>query len=128
MGARDIEGEAPAHGEILRGVVLSASGLILVEDDIEGPVQGVFDAPMLAHNAQKLGGLVVPGQQEVAFDSLVAAPLALDPSDRNEAWEVVLFGQVLCRSNDGRADFLAAMSGVAGRRLFGLRALGVRDG
>ena len=95
MGAYDIEGETAEHGEVLRGVVLAASGLVLVEDDIEGPMQGVLDAPVLAHDGEKLGGRVAPGEQEVALDGLVAAPLALDPGDRDEAREVVLFGEIL---------------------------------
>ena len=72
-------------------------------------MQGVLDAPVLAHDAEKLCRPVASGEQEVALDGLVAAALALDPGDRHEAGEIVLFGH-LCRSDDGGADFLAAMT------------------
>src|SRR6202049_3397708 len=45
MSTSDIEGKSPQNGEVGGSVVFSASRLILVENDVERPVQDVFDAP-----------------------------------------------------------------------------------
>ena len=67
MSTSDIEGKSPQNGEVGGSVVFSASRLILVENDVERPVQDVFDAPMFADNAQQLCGRVALGQKEVAL-------------------------------------------------------------
>src|SRR5882672_6057794 len=100
MSASNIEGESPQNGEVGGSVVFSASRLILVENDVECPVQDVFDAPMLANDAQQFRGRVVLGQKEVALNGLVASTFAGDPSDGLETRKVVLFGHVANRSND----------------------------
>src|SRR6202171_5398901 len=71
MSASNIEGKSPQNGEVGGSVVFSASGLILVENDVEGPVQDVFDAPMFANDAQQFCGRVTLRQKEVALDGLV---------------------------------------------------------
>ena len=67
MSASDIESKSAQNGEVGGSVVFSASRLILVENDVECPVQDVFDAPMFADNAQQFCGRVVLGQKEVAL-------------------------------------------------------------
>ena len=44
MSTSNIEGKSPQDGEVGGGVVFLASGLILVESDVERPVQNVFGA------------------------------------------------------------------------------------
>ena len=128
MSAGNIEGKSPQNGEVGGSVVFSASRLILVENDVERPVQDVFDTPMFANDAQQFGGRVALGQKEVALDGLVAATFAGDPRDGLEAWKVVLFGHILDGSNDRCSDFFAAVIGVLGGGLFGLLAFCRRDG
>src|SRR6185437_5113764 len=67
VAAQDVESEPAQDGEIWGSVVLSGAVAILVENDIEGPVQAVFDAPMFAHDAQHLGGIVSAGEQVEPF-------------------------------------------------------------
>ena len=43
--AEEVEGELSQESEVLRGVVGAASHAVLVEGDIEDPVQLVFDGP-----------------------------------------------------------------------------------
>ena len=95
MSASDIEGKSAQNGEVGGSVVFSASRLILVENDVECPVQDVFDAPMFADNAQQFCGRVVLGQKEVALDGFVASTFAGDPRDGLETRKVVLFGHIL---------------------------------
>src|SRR5882757_9929771 len=95
MSASDIEGKSPQNRKICGSVVLSASRLVLVENDIERPVQHVFDAPMLANDAQQFRGLVMLGQKEVTLNGLVASAFAGDPGDGLETRKVVLFGHIL---------------------------------
>ena len=68
VGSYDIESEPSEYREVLGSVVLSSSIAILVEDDIEDPMQLILDAPMRAHDAQQpLGGNVF-GKKEVAHE------------------------------------------------------------
>src|ERR1700704_454647 len=66
MSASNVERKSSQNGEVRGSVVLSASRLILVENDVERPVQNVFDAPMFANDAQQFCGRVTLGQKEVA--------------------------------------------------------------
>src|ERR1700674_5040729 len=52
MSASNIEGKTPQNGEVSGSMVFSASRLILVENNVERPVQDVFDTPMFANDAQ----------------------------------------------------------------------------
>src|ERR1700681_4099010 len=54
MSTSDIEGKSPQNGEVGGSVVFSASRLILVENDVERPVQDVFDAPMFAEDRKSV--------------------------------------------------------------------------
>jgi len=68
VGAYDIESEPSEYREVLGSVVLSTSIAILVEDDIEHPMQPILDAPMRAHDAQQPLGRNVFGKKEVAHE------------------------------------------------------------
>src|SRR5207244_958841 len=46
VGADDVEGETPENGQVGWRVVLAISRQILVEHDVEHPMQAVFDGPM----------------------------------------------------------------------------------
>lgn len=81
VGSGDIEGKAPEHGKVGRGVVLAVAGQILVEDDVERPMQAVFDGPMCTDDTQNLLGTVGLAHQEEALDGLVFAALAGDPGN-----------------------------------------------
>src|SRR6202165_4746806 len=128
MGASNIEGKSPQHREVGGSVGFSASCLILVENDVERPVQNIFDAPMLADDVQQFCGLVTPGQKKVALDGLVASTFAGDPCNGLETWKVVLFGHIPDRSNDRGSGFCAIVTGFLGGGLFGFLALCRRDG
>ena len=66
MAAHQIEGKLSEYREVLGRVVFPSSVAILVEDDIEHPMQLVLDPPMGAHDAQQLLGGNIFGEQEVA--------------------------------------------------------------
>ena len=46
----DVQGHVAENCKIMGSVSQTASVLILVEDDVEPPVQPIFDAPMRANN------------------------------------------------------------------------------
>src|SRR5881392_1040502 len=46
MRAESIECQLAQNGEVLRSVVLAVAGAVLVEDDVEDPVQLVLDTPV----------------------------------------------------------------------------------
>jgi len=50
-----VDGEVPDDGHIFGAMSGSEARLVLFEDDVEDPVEAVFDAPMAAHGVG--GGL-----------------------------------------------------------------------
>ena len=48
-----IESKATKGGEVLRGVAAARAALVFAEGDIQGPVQGVFHAPVPPDGARK---------------------------------------------------------------------------
>src|ERR1700755_51000 len=52
VGLGDVESQTPEHGQVGRSVVLAIAGKVLVEGDVERPVQAIFDAPMSTDDAQ----------------------------------------------------------------------------
>src|SRR5258708_14131718 len=44
--SQDVDGDAAQDGKILWPIILAGSGIVFVEDDVERPVQLIFDAPM----------------------------------------------------------------------------------
>src|SRR5260370_8522945 len=73
MGADDVDREAAKNREVFRSVVLSAAVAVLVEDDVEQPVQLVLDGPMTAHDAQQFFGRNVFGEQIIVDEGLLGA-------------------------------------------------------
>ena len=96
VSARNIQCQASQDSQVRRSVVFSRPGEILVEDNVERPVQSILYAPMLAHDAKKFGRLVAARQQEVAFDLLVATTFAFDPRHPGEPRKVVLQSGQIC--------------------------------
>jgi hypothetical protein len=53
MRADKVDGEPAKNCQVFRGIVLSAPVGVLVEDNIENPMQLVLDGPMSAHDPQQ---------------------------------------------------------------------------
>ena len=53
VGAQDVEVEAAQAGEVFGRMVLACTGAVLVEDDVEQPVQAALDLPMGAHHGEE---------------------------------------------------------------------------
>jgi hypothetical protein len=119
VSARNIQCQASQDSQVRRSVVFSRPGEILVEDNVERPVQSILYAPMLAHDAKKFGRHVAARQQEVAFDLLVATTFAFDPRHPGEPRKVVLLGQIFGRRYHGSASFLAVVIGIGCGGLLG---------
>ncbi len=45
----------PDNGHVMCAMALSEPGLVVIEDDVEGPVEGIFDSPV---SADVVGGLL----------------------------------------------------------------------
>lgn len=48
-GSHEVDGEMPDDGHVEGAMALSKPRLMVVEDDIEGPIQSVLDQPVAAH-------------------------------------------------------------------------------
>src|SRR5437773_12582750 len=123
MRAESIECQLAQNGEVLRSVVLAVAGAVLVEDDVEDPVQLVLDTPMGAGDCQHARWRPPSRQQEVSNNwwllGIADPALQLDTCERFDSREVVL-ARESCRRHDHRlAPFVAAMA--AGKRLLYLR-------
>ena len=56
-GAYEIEGEVAHHRHVGGAVTLAQAREVLAEDDVEHPMEGIFDAPVAAHHiSETLGG------------------------------------------------------------------------
>src|SRR3954447_22241260 len=66
VGVEDVEGEASDDGEVFRGVVLARAGVVFIEDDVEGPMQVVFDRPMRPDGVEELARAEAAREDEVA--------------------------------------------------------------
>jgi hypothetical protein len=67
----EIKGEVADHGDVLGPMSGVQAGLILIESDVEGPVQVVFDGPMASYGLRE-----VCSRQHAGGD--VGSPLSLD--------------------------------------------------
>src|SRR6476620_7860362 len=111
--ADKVEGELSEDRKVLGRVVFPSSVAILVEHDIEHPMQLVLDTPMGAHDVQQpLGGNIF-GEQEVAYLGRLCAPTKRasargDAGQRNDAGELLDRGESGI-AQDGRAPPLAAI-------------------
>jgi hypothetical protein len=57
IGADEIEGGMSDHGEIRGGVVFARSTLIFMKNNIQCPMQGVFNGPVRSDNVEKSFGV-----------------------------------------------------------------------
>src|SRR3954471_24162310 len=117
VGVEDVEGEASDDGEVFRGVVLARSGVVFVEDDVEGPVQVVLDRPMRPDGVEELARAEAAREQEVAGrlgGGAVAGPARLDAADRDEAREGVRRLERRRRQHAGAAALLSAVPAFGG--------------
>ena len=114
-------------GEIVWAVIEPVSGLILVHDDIKGPVQAVFHGPVSPNDlAQTLGGHWCTEEIISGFHGCLGRDLAdaNDFADRCEPRPAVVFLEPVDGSGDrGCAGLDAAMvaidCGMDGDRLGG---------
>src|SRR5260364_175198 len=65
-GLQGVDGELADDGKVLRGVVLAAAASVLVEQNVENPVQVVLDAPVGADDVEQLLGRQPPRSQKVS--------------------------------------------------------------
>ena len=54
-GADEVEGEVSDDGHVFGAVSFSEAGLVVAEDDVEDPVEAVFDAPVPTNRLSGLG-------------------------------------------------------------------------
>ena len=90
VGSEDVEGHAAEDGKVLRRVVLAGAGVVLVEDDIEGPVTVVLDAPMGPHcfeTAPWGQGFGERGIVNAGPDLALGRPLGFDAAEGGETGE-----------------------------------------
>jgi hypothetical protein len=107
-------------GEVGRSVALSAATLVLAVDDVEHPMEGVLDAPMLALGMGELGG--IGGDRGDVEAGLAGGRLARFLAHRlnhADAGEVGPKGVALLHPGDITDDPVAAgldaaMIGIAG--------------
>jgi hypothetical protein len=118
VGAQDVEGEAAQAGEVFGRMILAGAHPVLVEDDIEHPVQAVLDLPVGAHDREETGGGERPREQVVAGGERGPAVLLArggDLADRPEAGKFVGFGEPGDVVDDrGAAGLDAAVVAVGG--------------
>ena len=74
-GGADDEGEGSDDGHVPGPVTFSRARLVLLEDDVEGPVETVLDGPVTEHDGGGALGVPGGGGDEVAG---VIAPLVLE--------------------------------------------------
>src|SRR5271166_111497 len=88
MRTQDVEAHSSDNPKILWSVILAGSGIVLVEDDIELPMELVLDTPMHARYIEHPAGRETLRQHNVArlpFDGAApTGPLGLDPRERRQ--------------------------------------------
>ena len=120
----EVEGEAAQDGEVLGAIVAAVAGAVLVEFDVENPVQRVLDRPVTADGAgENLGG-EGRGSDVVAGGGAGVAGLRagrLDAGEGGEAGEAGLAGVAPVgeepargRGYPVRAGLDAAVVGIGG--------------
>lgn len=108
---------------------LAVSGSVLVEDDIEHPVELVLDGPMGSNDLQYPLGWDRLGEQDVSglglFGFAVESAPTVDLGQGADAGEVVALGQGGVGDDLRAASLAAAMAGAGlGAEALGLLALG----
>lgn len=116
MSTEDVEGEPAKDGQVFWSIVLSGAAAILVEDDVEYPVQPVLDTPMTAYDAQQcLRGH--PFGEEIVMHgwalgaTTLRSPARGDPAERNDTRKVVGGGKA-CIADDCGASPFASIVGA----------------
>src|SRR5208283_5303588 len=95
-GSDLIDGEMADDRHVGCAVALAQPGLVLVEDDVEHPVQLVFDPPMAADGCggglgrERRRGDIIAGLETAAILQL---GLAFDPYDRGDVGQPQLAGE-----------------------------------
>ena len=112
--AHEVQGHVFDDGHVLRSVVAAEPGQIVVEDDIEDPMQAVFDAPVGAHRRRESLGVETSGGEVVApfvGKRAVALTVAFDHGDHGQVREARLVGIAAIREQpvDFMADDMAAL-------------------
>ena len=90
VSAGDVESQSFDDGEVFGPVVFSVAGKVLVHDDIEHPVQAVFDRPVRAHDLDQFIRSVSLGADEVSRDRIVLAPAGDNLGDGGKLGEAML--------------------------------------
>src|SRR4051812_30087840 len=62
----EIESDLAQEGEVAGGGAVAHPAVILMEGDVENPVQGVLDAPVPADRPDQDGGIIAAAGEEVA--------------------------------------------------------------
>jgi len=132
MQAQQVECQLAQDSQVLRSMVLAVAREVLVEEDVEHPVQLVLDTPVAAHNGQQAGRRDQLGEQEISHDRLlgaaVDAALQTDARHRRDAGEVVLAGQRPAAHHHGMAMLVSAVAGKLRLLGFLARAGGLDQG
>src|SRR3954468_22693010 len=112
----EIESDLAQEGEVAGGGAVAHPAVILMEGDVENPVQGVLDAPVPADRPDQDGGIIAAAGEEVAGLGLDFAGTvdAADRLDRQHGAEIGPVAQLL-ELSDGRAheDASADQAAVA---------------
>src|SRR5271165_4401783 len=93
MALEQIEGEVTQDDEVLGGVALADPTMILVEGQVQDPMDAVLDAPMAAHGRAKGSGRQRAIQAVVtclASALLAQLPLGVNGTNCSQAGPVVL--------------------------------------
>jgi len=94
-GSDQVHGDVLGGGHVLRCIACSEAGKVVMEDDVEDPMEAVLDAPMGANGACESLGIQPCGGEIV---SLLLADLSvpfgggLDHGDGREGWKPPFIG------------------------------------
>src|SRR3990172_6907504 len=106
MRIKDIQRHPADERQVLRRMVLAASGVVFMEHHIEWPMQVVFHTPMLPNDFQNPARRHALGQGNVVDRGLALAasllPLALDAREQDKTRKA-LAGVLGCGNGGGAA-------------------------
>jgi len=70
IGGEEVQAAAAEAGEVFRTVVLAVAGLVVVHDDIKGPVEAAFNMPVGPDDVGKRPGGEGFGERVIASHDL----------------------------------------------------------
>jgi hypothetical protein len=112
VGAQDVEGLSPDDGQVLWPVIFAGSDVVLMENDVEWPVQIVFHAPMRALDLEHAFGREALGEGAVvdvgAGLAVAQPPLGFDAPERGQTGKGWRIGGR--RDHAGAAPLVPVMS------------------